>query len=77
MHGSSIEIVSTALNSRVSVGLAMHSVQWVLWREPMLWPLAIWSHSVSRTSSTAQVHIHLFLHGIQCGYGNVSRYDNT
>ena len=42
---------------RVNVVLAMHSVQWVLLKEPMLWLLAILLHSVNRISLTAQVYI--------------------
>ena len=33
----------------------MPSVQWVLWREPMLWLLVLSPLSVNRISSTAQV----------------------
>ena len=44
-------------NCRVTVELAMLSVQWVLWREPMLWLLVPSPLSVNRISSTAQVSI--------------------
>ena len=56
--GSTIEKPMTACVlyiCRVNVELAMLLVQWVLWREPMLWLLVPSPLSVSRISSTAQV----------------------